>query len=279
MFMYFFATKDSAIRHFIKTGGIFLCLLLLLFPLCGCSTKMPWEVASTHANEQRSTDTQETGTVTTGWTGSGASEPELSSTEGGIPAEETNPYWTYEYTYELVNGEMVSDEPGRSFIPDEVREQTISNYQEGYRYLKAQAWETAESDPWLNGNIYVLISALEELPVEKRTPPTYAEMRVSVINRDIDKYYGDLLSWAGVTITGVTEYGGDSVEAQNINADKPFCIVTARTVHDEELILFVMDNSRIYEFYQAGIMNSIRGYPVGVIDNSLVLCVAGLYGG
>ena len=279
MFMYFFATKDSAIRRFIKTGGIFLCLSLFLFSLCGCSTKMPWEVSSTQANEQRHEYTQEAGIVTTDGTGSGASDPEAFETEGGIPTEETTPYWTYEYTYELVDGEMVSDEPGRSFIPNEVREQTISNYQEGYGYLKEQAWETAEADPWLNGNIHVLISALEELPVEKRTPPTYAEMRVSVIIRDIDKYYGDLLCWAGVTITGVTEYGGDSVEAQKINADKPFCIVTARTVHDEELILFVMDNSRIYEFYQAGIMNSIRGYPVGVLDNALVLCVKGLYGG
>lgn len=227
------------------------CLLLSIIVLSGCTTendqmRMPWE--------------KET-------------EPEIAEElEGSVSdkiVDPTMPEQDDDLPYWII---PVSSETGGIFYEDEEeRNAVIAEYREGYDMLKQALWNSDDPDVHTNGNIQTLAATLSKIKAEDRPRNTYAQMKVAGLCENLDQYFGDLMWWDAITVQDCKVIEDET--ADTLNEGKPYALVTAETYYKETIYLYVMDAEAGSNYYGDPCINNLRGYPVGVSGDAIVLCM------
>lgn len=225
-----------------------ICLLLSMILFSGCATtetendglRMPWEK-----------ETELEGSV---------SDKTVNPT---MPEQDDDlPYWIIPQSNET---------GGIFYMDDESRNAVIAEYHEGYDMLKQASWNSDDPDVCTNGNIQTLAATLSKIKAENRPRITYAQMKVAGLCENLDQYYGDIMWWNAVTVKDCKVIEDET--ADTLNGGNPYTLVTAETYYEETIYLYVMDAEAGLNYYKNTDVNNLRGYPVGVSGDAIVLCM------
>ncbi len=223
-----------------------LCMALCCIGLCACSSGenshilLPWE------KENAAVGSVSDKTV----------EPTIPEQDDSLP------YWII----------PVSREMGSVFyMEEEDRNMAISRSPQAYNTLKQASWNSEDPDVLSNGNIQTLVKTLSQMTSAQRPAVTYSQMKVEGLCSNIGQYLGDCMWWDVITVKECKIIKDET--ADKLNGGAPYALVTAETYFQETIYLYFMDAESGEAYYSNPDVHNIEGYPVGVSQDAIVLCM------